>query len=256
MTDITVRRPVKWRSAEETNTGMVREINEDAIMSNSRIGLWAVADGMGGYEAGNVASSMIVNSLQDIHAKDNLDDFVNAIEDCILDVNQRILEYAEIMHDGRMLGSTVASLLIQGKVGACLWVGDSRLYRYRDNELSQLSRDHSHVEELLQRGEISIEEVEDHPDANVITRAVGATEELYVDINVFTTRLGDTYMLCSDGLYNAVDRENIIYCLNNFSAEQGVNSLIAKALENGAPDNVSVIIVKGIPANDGLSDEV
>lgn len=251
MSDITVRRPVKWHSVEETNTGMVREINEDSIMSNADVGLWAVADGMGGYEAGNVASNMIVSSLAEVSATTHLDDFVTSIEDCILDVNQRILEYAEIMHDGRMLGSTVASLLIHGKVGACLWVGDSRIYRFRNNELSQLSRDHSHVEELLQQGAISPEEVENHPDANVITRAVGAAEELYVDINVFDTQVGDTYMLCSDGLYNTVDRENIIYCLNNFTAEEGVKSLIAKALENGAPDNVSVIIVKGIPANDG-----
>lgn len=250
MSDITVRKPVKWHSAEETNTGIVREINEDSIMSNANAGLWAVADGMGGYEAGNVASNMIVSSLQEVSVFHHLDDFVTSIEDSLLDANQRILEYAEIMHDGRMLGSTVASLLIHGKVGACLWVGDSRLYRFRNNELSQLSRDHSHVEELLQQGEISPEEVENHPDANVITRAVGASDELYVDINVFDTQMGDTYMLCSDGLYNAVDRENIIYCLNNFTAEEGVESLIAKALENGAPDNVSVIIVKGIPAND------
>ena len=250
MTDITVRRPVKWHSAEETNTGMVREVNEDSVMSNSRNGLWAVADGMGGYEAGNVASNMIVSSLKDVRLCEHLDDMVTSIEDCILDVNYRIIEYAEIMHDGRMLGSTVASLMIHGKVGVCLWVGDSRLYRYRDNELIQLSRDHSHVEELLQNGEITPEEVESHPDSNVITRAVGAAEELYVDINVFETQIGDIYMLCSDGLYNSVDKENIIYCLKNFSAENSVKSLISKSLENGAPDNVSVIVIKGVPAND------
>lgn len=251
MNDITVRRPVRWHSAEQTDPGIVREINEDSIMSNSRAGLWAVADGMGGHEAGNVASNMIVSSLRELLAERRLDDYVNAIENCLIDVNRRIIEYAEIMHDGRMLGSTVASLVIHGKVGACLWVGDSRLYRYRDNELTQLTRDHSHVEELLQQGAIGPDEAENHPDNNVITRAVGAAEELYVDVNVFDTRIGDTYMLCSDGLYNVVDRENIIYCLNNFSAEEAVSSLISKALENGAPDNVSVIIVKGIPANDG-----
>ena len=251
MSDITVRRPIKWHSAEETNTGMVREINEDSIISNSNVGLWAVADGMGGYEAGNVASNMIVSSLAEITATIHLDDFITSVEDCIVDVNQRILEYAEIMHDGRMLGSTVASLLIHGKVGACLWVGDSRLYRIRNNELTQLSRDHSHVEELLQQGVISPEEAVSHPEANVITRAVGASAEVYVDVNVFDAQVGDTYMLCSDGLYNTVDRENIIYYLNNFTAEEGVKSLIIKAMENGAPDNVSIIIIKGIPANDG-----
>ncbi len=251
MNDITVRRPTRWHSAEETNVGMVRTINEDAVMSNSDVKLWAVADGMGGYEAGNVASTMVVDSLKDISVATHLDDIVTSIEDCLLDANQRIIEYAEIMHDGRMLGSTVASLLIHGKVGACLWVGDSRLYQYRHNELTQLSRDHSHVEELLQQGSISPEQVKNHPDANIITRAVGASEELYVDVNVFTTQVGDIYMLCSDGLYNAVDNENIIYCLKNFSVEECVASLISKALENGASDNVSVIVIKGIPANDG-----
>lgn len=252
MTDITVRRPVKWHSAGDTNTGLVREVNEDSILAKPEAGLWAVADGMGGYEAGNIASNMIVNSLSDLPQFDCLDEIVTAIEDSILDVNQRILEYSEIMHDGRTLGSTVASLLIHGKVGACLWVGDSRLYRLRDNEIVQMSRDHSHVEELLKQGSILPEEADSHPDANVITRAVGALEELYVDINVFETRQGDAYMLCSDGLYNTVDRENIVYCMKNYSAEDGVNALISKALENGAPDNVSVVIIKAVPANDSV----
>lgn len=250
MTDITVRRPIKWHSAGDTNTGMVRDVNEDSIMSKPDVGLWAVADGMGGYEAGNVASNMIVSSLAELPAYEYLDESVTAIEDSILDTNQRILEYSEIMHEGRTLGSTVASLLIQGKVGACLWVGDSRLYCLRDNEMIQLSRDHSHVEELLKQGSILPEEADSHPEANVITRAVGAMEELFVEINVFETKPGDTYMLCSDGLYNTVDKENIIYCLTNYTAEKGVKNLIAKALENGAPDNVSVIIVKAVPAND------
>jgi len=249
MIDITVRRPVKWSCYSDSDVGVVREINEDSVMSNPDAGLWAVADGMGGYEAGNVASNMIVKSLEEIGQQDFLDDFVNQVEDQILDVNDRILEYAEIMLDGRTLGSTVVSLIIQGQAGACLWVGDSRLYRLRSDTLVKLSRDHSRVEELLQQGVISQAEVENHPESNVITRAVGIGDELYVDLNVFNVQLGDAYLLCSDGLYNTVSDAEILEQLSNYAPEQGVNNLVQMALDNGAPDNVSVIIVKGMPEN-------
>lgn len=246
MNDITVRRPVNWHSYAETNVGTVREINEDSIMSNSDTGLWAVADGMGGYEAGNVASNMIVGALQEIQDQNYLSNFVTTVEDKLIDANDRILEYAEIMLDGRTLGSTVVSLLIQGQVGICMWVGDSRLYLLRNNEMIQLSRDHSRVEELLQQGLITEEEVENHPDSNVITRAIGIGQELCVDINVFNVQLGDAFLLCSDGLYNAVNEHEIMNQMAQGSAEEGVRSLIEIALENGASDNVSIIIVKGL----------
>lgn len=256
MIDITVRRPVKWTCYSDSNVGVVREINEDSVMSNPDTGLWAVADGMGGYEAGNVASNMIAKSLEEIDFQDHLDDLISKVEDQILDVNERILEYAEIMLDGRTLGSTVISFLIKGNVGACLWVGDSRLYRLRNDELSKMSRDHSRVEELLQQGVISQAEVENHPESNVITRAVGIGEELYVDLNVFNVQMGDAYLLCSDGLYNTVADAEIVEQLKNSSPEAGVNNLVHMALENGAPDNVSVIIVKGmLESGDNSSDQ-
>lgn len=246
MNDITVRRPVNWHSYTETNVGTVREINEDSVMSNEDTGLWAVADGMGGYEAGNVASNMIVGALQQIGKQAYLSEFVTSVENELIDSNKRILEYAEIMLDGRTLGSTVVSLLIQGQVGICMWVGDSRLYLLRNNELIQLSRDHSRVEELLQQGLITEEEMENHPDSNVITRAVGIGDELCVDINVFNVQLGDAFLLCSDGLYNSVHEHEIMNQMGSSTAEEGVSNLIATSLENGASDNVSVIIVKGL----------
>lgn len=247
MSDTTVRRPIKWNSFAESNVGTVRSINEDSILSKPESNIWAVADGMGGYEAGDVASSMVVRTLGEIEYKESLSDIVNAIEDNLIDVNFRIQEYADIMLDGRMLGSTVVSLVIRGRVGACLWAGDSRLYRYRNGKLQQLSRDHSHVEDLISQGQLTPEEAENHPDSNVITRAVGAHEELYVDINVFSLQLGDILLLCSDGLYNAVNQQDIIRLIASANAENSVKDLIAKALENGASDNVSVIIIKGEP---------
>lgn len=244
MSDTTIRRPINWSTSADTNVGMVRKINEDSIMTNPEVGLWAVADGMGGYEAGDVASNMIVSSLAEIKKHDCLHNFVDDIEDKIIDANTRILEYSEIMHDGRILGSTIVSLLIQGQVGVCLWAGDSRLYRLRNNELKQISRDHSHVQELIDQCAITEEEAMNHPDSNVITRAVGTSDELYVDINAFNVQVGDTFLLCSDGLYNAVDENMIEHYMKSFDTDDAVKQMIVMALENGAPDNVSIILVK------------
>lgn len=245
MSDATIRRPIRWRSSQDTNVGMVRKINEDSIISLPEMQLWAVADGMGGYEAGNVASDMIVKSLDEITAKATVNAFVNCIEDSLIEVNQRILEYADIMLDGRTLGSTVVALAIKGNVGTCLWAGDSRLYRFRNNELVQLSRDHSRVEELVQQGFLSPEEAQNHPDANVITRAIGASAEICIDINVFSVQVGDMFLLCSDGLYNMLSSEDISKTLASLPMEKVVAALIQKTLDNGASDNVSVIVVKG-----------
>ncbi|MCW8899571.1 MAG: protein phosphatase 2C domain-containing protein [Gammaproteobacteria bacterium] len=246
MSDTTIRRPIKWNTSADTNVGMVRQINEDSIMAKPDIGLWAVADGMGGYEAGDVASKMIVSALENIEKHEYLNSFVDDIEDRIIDANHRILEYAEIMHDGRTLGSTVISLLIKGQVGVCLWAGDSRLYLLRNNQLQQISRDHSHVQELIDQGTITKEEALNHPDGNVITRAIGTSNELYVDIKAFNVQVGDTFLLCSDGLYNAVDEIDIEHHMRSHDTDNAVKQMIVTALENGAADNVSIVLVKSV----------
>ena len=245
MKDITVRRPIIWKSVHETNIGMVRKINEDSILSTPQSQFWAVADGMGGYEAGNVASNMIVASLEGCSQQGSLNQLVNNIENCLIDVNRRILEYADIMLDGRTLGSTIVSLAIKGRVGVCLWVGDSRLYRLRNRQLLQLSRDHSQIEEQVQQGYITPEQAENHPDSNVITRAVGAHKKVYVDINVFSAQLGDVFLLCSDGLYNMVSKGELASTLARLPIDQARDSLMQLALDRGAGDNVSIILVKG-----------
>lgn len=231
MSDTTIRRPMKWNSSADTNVGMVRQVNEDSIMSNPEAGLWAVADGMGGYEAGDVASNMIATSLSELEKNEHLNTFIDEIEDKIIDANKRILEYSQIMHDGRILGSTIVSLLIKGQVGVCLWAGDSRLYLLRNNQLQQISRDHSHVQELIDQGTITEEEALTHPDSNVITRAVGTSDELYVDISAFNVQLGDTFLLCSDGLYNAVDEIEIEEHMRSHDTDSAVKQMIVKSLE-------------------------
>ena len=244
-TDVTVRRPLQWVWAAATNTGCVRALNEDAVVARPDIGLWAVADGMGGHDAGNVASGMIAEALSQLARPQRLSDFITAVEESIGDVNRRLLEYSEIMLEGRVVGSTFVGLLVCGEVGMCLWMGDSRLYRYRRNELVQLSRDHSEVAELVRSGVITPEEARHHPDANVITRAVGTSDELFVDLELFDAKVGDTLLLCSDGLYNCVTPDEIASCLSA-GAEDAANRLIDTALANGAPDNVSVVVIKAM----------
>lgn len=253
MDDITLRQPIQWACSSATNVGTIRTVNEDAILSRPEIGLWVVADGMGGHEAGNVASRMVVDALGEIQDSDTLGDFAAEIENRISDVNDRLLEYSQIMFDGRLIGSTFISLVISDQTGICQWMGDSRLYLYRGNELIQLSRDHSHVSELLQAGEISEEEAVNHPEANVITRAVGTSDEPHIDLDVFNVRLGDVLLLCSDGLYNAVSNETITACLTYMDPKEMVTELIHNALESGATDNVSVIAIKGIKKSSSQS---
>lgn len=245
MSDKTIRRPMRWISAQDSNVGSVREINEDAILVHPRMDLWAVADGMGGHDAGHVASSMVVRALEHLSPKDSLDVLVDAVEDCLLEANQRIIEFADIMLDGRTVGSTVVVLMIKGRVGVCVWAGDSRLYRCRRAEFVQISRDHSKVEELVEQGCLSRAEGAVHPDANVITRAVGVTPSLCLELTAFEVQQGDTFLLCSDGLYNVVPAGEIRDALLNYSLETSVEHLMQKCLNGGATDNVSLIVVQG-----------
>lgn len=246
MNDITIRRPIQWSSAAVSDVGTVRSVNEDAVLARPEIGLWVVADGMGGHDAGNVASAMIVEALAEVNKPTSLNDFVVAVENRVREVNQRLREYSEIMLEGGIVGSTFLCLLLYQQVGICLWTGDSRLYRYRGRELVQLSRDHSEVAELVRAGAISEEEAVDHPNSNVITRAVGTSDELCIDVDVFDAQLGDTFLLCSDGLYNSVRKDTLADGLQVGTPAEMAAALIDNALDAGASDNVSVVVVKGV----------
>jgi len=245
MTDKTFRRPILWTSAAKTDVGVVRNANEDAIFEKPEIGLWAVADGMGGHLVGDVASGKIVAALDSVEADPVLSRYVNKVEDALLDVNEKMLEYAQVMFDEGTMGSTVVSLIIKDRIGVCLWTGDSRLYRYRNQKLLQLTRDHSQLEDMIEFGLLSREHAASYAQKNVITRAIGVESPLYLDVNIFTTQIGDIFILCSDGLYNSVDEQELIDALASRNVENIVDELIQKALQQGAPDNVSVVVVQG-----------
>ena len=251
MNDKTYRRPVQWSSYGNTDKGTVRKVNEDSICVREEIRLWAVADGLGGHAVGDIASRMITDTLTGVVGQQCLNDMVLAVEDKLLDANQAILDYSATQLDRATMGSTIVSLLIHGRVGVCFWAGDSRLYHYRQGELRQLTRDHSQVEEWVQQGLLSPEEGANHPRSNVITRALGVDEEVDIDLMVFDAGIGDTFLLCSDGLYNAVDKDTIKAGLSHRTTQDSADELLQMAMNNGASDNVSVIVVKGEPGQTG-----
>lgn len=238
--------PAKWRSAARTHTGNVRKVNEDSILEKPESGLWVVADGMGGHAAGDVASQMLVNKLQEIPDDfGTLSNFVNGIEDLILEVNDLIRERSVAEFSGKTMGCTVVTLLIKGDVGVCLWAGDSRLYRLRGRELESISSDHSQVNEMIEKGLLQPDEARAHPRSNVITRAVGAARKLFLDVSLMEVCAGDRYLLCSDGLYGELEDEQIRdTMLVSQCVEKCVDSLVSIVLEGPAKDNLSVVLVE------------
>jgi len=234
---------LSWSSFGITDVGKVRKHNEDSLLDKPEIGLWVVADGMGGHEGGDVASQMIVKSLGKIHEGVTLDRYIDDIEDRLIKVNERLINKAQKSEKNTTIGSTVVGMVAYDRFCTFFWAGDSRLYRLRDNSLRQLSIDHSQVEIYVEQGLISRREAATHPHVNMITRAVGAGEDLYIDFDIQEMQSGDRYMLCSDGLTKHLEDIEFEEMLSEGSAEESCKELIALTLERGAGDNVTTIVV-------------
>ncbi|WP_096086450.1 PP2C family protein-serine/threonine phosphatase [Agaribacterium haliotis] len=244
MSDVTLRRPISWSSYALTHVGNVRKNNEDAVLSQPQLKLWAVADGMGGHAVGDLASQRLVEALANLGHIESLGHFSDLVEDRIHLVNEQLLDYSARALSGAMIGSTIVTLLVRGESAVCLWAGDSRLYRVRGAQVQQVSSDHSQVQEWVDQGLISAEEAQHHPQANVITRAVGVQPVLQVDFEAFRVYGGETLLLCSDGLSGVVSEQEISALLAQGDAQQCCQALLDRALKNGSKDNVSVIVIK------------
>jgi serine/threonine-protein phosphatase Stp1 len=227
-----------------THIGLVRKVNEDAILDRSEIGLWAVADGVGGGYAGDRASGLIVASLEKLPVPVGAVGFVEDVRRSLDEVNRRLRTEAAVSGDDRVIASTVVCLLHFERWYCCLWAGDSRLYRLKAGNFEQLTRDHSEVQSLLDYGLISVEEARQHPRANVVTRAVGAEDVLQLQTVEGEIEPGDAFLLCTDGLTKVVEDWEISIALSVLSAPEAVHSLIGMTLQRGAPDNVSVAVIK------------
>ncbi len=234
----------KWLSASQSHVGNVRKINEDSCLDLPSRGLWVVADGMGGHAAGDVASQMITETLRTVPDYARLSEFVDGVEDHLLDANQKLFHMSMSGPEQRVIGSTVAALLAYDDHCLCMWAGDSRVYRLRDGTFAAMTRDHSEIEEMIAQGVITAEAAADHPSANVITRAVGGAEDLMVDLNLYGLRSHDRYLICSDGLYKDLTEAEIGECLARGNCAQVCRELIDMALERECSDNVTVIAVE------------
>jgi len=232
-----------WSSASRTDIGTVRKLNEDSVLDLPEVGLWMVADGMGGHAAGDFASGAIVSALAGIPQPASLGALVGEVRQRLQSVNRQLNDEARTRHE-QVIGSTVAALLAYGTHGVVLWAGDSRAYRYRNGELVQLTHDHSRVEELVRLGLLAPDQVEGHPAANVITRAIGVADMLELDSEMFTLAEDDTYLVCSDGLYRELDVNAIKACLALGDCRLSCDALVDGALARRARDNVSVIVVR------------
>jgi type VI secretion system protein ImpM len=228
-----------WRCASATTTGNVRSHNEDAILDLSASGLWVVADGMGGHNAGDVASRMIVESLSTFQRSGPPSALLDDLEDRLNEVNRHLYNESLVGNAG-MSGSTIVALLALERHCISIWAGDSRVYRGRDGKLEQITRDHSEQQEAIDCG---VSDARTNA-SNVITRAVGGAQELYLDIELRELRHNDRYLLCSDGLYREISESDMSHHLNANDPEGACKALIKQALSGVCSDNVSVIVVE------------
>jgi serine/threonine protein phosphatase PrpC len=231
---------VAFNCVSRTDVGLRRKVNEDSIMVRTERGLWAVADGMGGHEAGDVASAKVADALFGLPIVYSLDELAESAVAALERVNDELIALGGV---GRTIGSTVVGLAIAGNEFRCFWAGDSRAYRVRGREIVQLTRDHSLVQDLVDAGMLGADEAENHPNSNIVTRAVGVQEALKAEIATGDAQPGDIFLLASDGLTRVVGDVEILDELISWSPEQAADRLVEMVLARGAPDNVSLIIV-------------
>jgi protein phosphatase len=233
----------RWTSASRSDVGLVRQINEDAYLDRPERGLWAVADGMGGHAHGDFASRMVIEALNKLPSPDSLVELVSDARDRLLAVNLQLRAEA-VIRDVPIIGSTVVALFARDRYCGYLWAGDSRVYLCRNGSLRLLTRDHSQIEELKSRGNLSPESATHLSARNLITRAVGAMDTLELEEETMEVRDGDMFLLCSDGLSNAVSDPEMRGALVPGNCRLASDALVNMALTQGGRDNISVVVLR------------
>jgi len=224
---------LETESAGSTHPGKVRNANQDAYVARPEVGLWMVADGMGGHTDGHVASQMTRDALAAVDPEADLGRWTQRVRGALADVNAWLYAASTRAVNPTVIGTTVVVLLIRGASAACLWAGDSRLYRLRNGVLEQLTRDHGDADLIGSSGE----------SGNVITRAIGGRAELELDETGFDVRAGDRLLLCSDGLYREIESSEIAAMLATPAAADCVTTLIQRVLRGPAADNLTAVVV-------------
>jgi protein phosphatase/serine/threonine-protein phosphatase Stp1 len=224
-----------------THTGAVRPRNEDQVLARPEIGLWAVADGAGGHGAGDVASGALHAALAGIPPGLTAAEMLAQVRLRVGAVHSDLQARAAALGAGRVIASTLVVLLARAQHFAALWAGDSRAYLLRGGALHRVTHDHSLVQEMVDAGTLAPEEAEAHPHANIITRAVGQEGELELDKVADRLHAGDSFLLCSDGLFKELSEPAILALLRD-----GANAptLVEAAVRAGGRDNVSAVVVR------------
>lgn len=229
-----------------THAGQVRSVNEDSYVVAPDLGIFAVADGMGGHDGGVVASRTVVESLASLGCAVSASDLLARVEDRVMRANAILQKM--VAEKGSVIGSTVAILLIFDDHFACLWSGDSRIYRIRANAIRQLSRDHTEIRDLVERGILAPEEAKTWPRRHVITRAIGVRPEPELELEHGQLEAGDVFVICSDGLTGHVEDHEVLAHAGPHagrgSSQAACDALLALTLERGATDNVTLIVVR------------
>lgn len=260
----------KFAHVELTDVGRVREHNEDDIGADPDIGLWVLADGMGGYNAGEVASGIAVKTIIDLVTEACRREDRNAVEpatgymrqtivlrDAILRANKIIHQTAQSQAQCEGMGTTLVACLFYDDRVSIAHVGDSRVYRMRGNRFEQITMDHSLLQELVDRGFYSQEEAQRSTNRNYVTRALGVEASVEVEVQEMDVEKGDYFLMCSDGLPDMVEDEDIHLTINTFntSIQTIGEQLIKLSNDNGGRDNVSIVIVRvadAFPAKAGI----
>ncbi|CAJ1002074.1 Stp1/IreP family PP2C-type Ser/Thr phosphatase [Brevibacillus aydinogluensis] len=239
----------------KSHVGRVRQVNEDYFACiadlNGRV-LAVVADGMGGHQAGDIASRLaverIVKELRHLDGELSDEDARERLMDALLMANEEVYQYAQQHPECSGMGTTIVAALLGETGGVTAHIGDSRLYHFNADGLQLKTEDHSLVHELMKSGQITAEEASVHPQRNVLMRALGTEPDVRIDLGQFNWSEGDVVLLCSDGLSNKVDHSVMVEWLKRpVSLQAQVDGLVEHALDAGGEDNITLVAVRNKP---------
>jgi PPM family protein phosphatase len=236
------------RYAVRSDLGLVRGNNEDSVYAGPR--LLAIADGMGGHAAGEVASKIVIGALENLDEDRAVPDLMAALRESVADGNEQIAEASARSKDLEGMGTTLTALRFSGSQVGLVHVGDSRGYLLRNSQLSQITHDDTYVQYLVDSGKLTPDEAKDHPRKSVILRALTGTE-VEPDVSIREARAGDRYLLCTDGLSDVVSTDTILETLRIADVQECADRLVELALRGGGPDNVTVIVADVVSARAG-----
>ncbi|MGN6606135.1 MAG: PP2C family protein-serine/threonine phosphatase [Jatrophihabitans sp.] len=236
------------RYAVRSDLGLVRTNNEDSVYAGPR--LLAIADGMGGHAAGEVASKIVIGTLENLDEDRGFDDLISTLRDTVAEANQRIARAVEEQRELEGMGTTLTALRFRGGQVGLVHVGDSRAYLFRGGVLSQITHDDTYVQYLVDSGKLTPEEAKDHPRRSVILKALLGSE-VAPDVSIREAQAGDRYLLCSDGLSDVVSEQTIGETMMIADTQECADRLVELALRGGGPDNVTVIVADVIEAGFG-----